>query len=57
MIQLIYLEEYDWLIKVFYITKNINTDIILNELDEMDCPADVFYQIADSLEDQYVNTG
>lgn len=57
MIQLIYLEEYDWLIKVFYITKNINTDIILNELDDMDCPADVFYQIADSLEAQYVNTG
>lgn len=57
MIQVIYLENYDWLIKVFYVTKELNPDLILNELDEIDCPAEIFYQAAELLESENLNAG
>ena len=50
MIQLIYLEKYDWLIKVFYITNHTNIDLILKELDDIDCHPEIFYEIAEILE-------
>ena len=50
MIQLIYLEKYDWLIKVFYITNDTNIDLILKELDDIDCHPEIFYKIAEILE-------
>lgn len=57
MIQLIYLEKYDWLIKVFYITNDTNIDLILKELDDIDCHPEIFYEIAEILESEILNTG
>jgi hypothetical protein len=38
IIQTIYLDKYDWLIKVFYAIDTYYIDDILSELDELDCP-------------------
>jgi len=56
-IQVIYLERYDWLIKIFYHTVPENADIILKELDDIDCEPDAFYKAADILESGEINTG
>ena len=55
--QLIYLEKYDWLIKIFYHTTPEDSDIILKELDDIDCEPDAFYKAAEILESGEINTG
>lgn len=55
--QLIYLDKYDWLIKVFYLIKDPHIEEILNELDAIDCEPDTFYRAAEMLEDGKLNTG
>ena len=55
--QLIYLDNYDWLIKVFYLVKNPDIDLILGELDSIDCDPEAFYKAADMLEHDDYNTG
>ena len=57
IVQLIYLEEYDWLIKIFYHATPEDADIILKELDDIDCEPDAFYQAADILESGEINAG
>lgn len=55
--QCCYLDKYDWLIKVFYEVKSEDIEIILNELDDMDCDPISFYKLADLFEDDPVNSG
>ena len=55
--QLIYLDKYDWLIKVFYLINNPDIDQILDELDAIDCEPDTFYRAAEMLESKKLNTG
>lgn len=55
--QIIYLEKYDWIIKAFYEVTTNDADIILRELDAIDCEPTAFYTFADQLESQYINTG
>lgn len=57
VVQIVYLEDYDWLIKVFYEVTSDDADIILNELDDIDCPADIYYNAADMLEVGDFDTG
>lgn len=57
MTQVIYLHDYDWLIKIFYVTDKLNPDIILNELDQIDCPTEIFYSAAELLESPETNLG
>ena len=55
--QIVYLKDYDWLIKVFYEVTSDDTDIILKELDDIDCPAEIYYSAAEMLEGDYPDTG
>ena len=55
--QIVYLEKYDWLIKVFYEVTSDDTDIILKELDDIDCPTEIYYSAAEMLEGGYFDTG
>ena len=55
--QVIYLKDYDWLIKVFYEVTSDDTDIILKELDDIDCPAEIYYSATEMLEEDYLDTG
>lgn len=57
IIQLIYLEKYDWLIKVFYNTTPDDSEVILKELDDIDCEPEAFYKAAEILESGVWNTG
>lgn len=57
VVQIVYLEDYDWLIKVFYEVTSDDADIILNELDDIDCPSDIYYNAADMLEIGDFDTG
>lgn len=57
VVQIVYLEDYDWLIKVFYEVTSDDADIILNELDDIDCPSDIYYNAADMLEVGDFDTG
>jgi len=57
IIQLIYLENYDWLIKIFYHATPEDSDIILRELDDIDCEPEAFYKAADTLESGEINAG
>ncbi len=57
IVQLIYLEKYDWLIKVFYNTTPEDSEVILKELDDIDCEPDAFYKAAEILESGRYNTG
>lgn len=53
----IYLDEYDWLIKAFYITSECDVVKILSELDSVDCEPDVFYKAAEMLENDELDSG
>lgn len=55
--QIIYLEDYDWLIKVYYEVDDQHTDAILGELNEIGCPTEPFYRAKQMLEDFEENTG
>ena len=55
--QIVYLKDYDWLIKVFYEVTSDDADIILKELDDIDCPAEIYYSAAEMLEGDYPDTG
>lgn len=56
-IQLIYLEKFDWLIKIFYNTNADDAEVILKELDEIECESNSFYKIAEMLESDNLNYG
>lgn len=55
--QIVYLKKYDWLIKVFYEVTSDDTDVILKELDSIDCPSEIYYSAAEMLEGNYLDTG
>lgn len=55
--QVVYLKDYDWLLKVFYEVDREDSDVILNELDQIDCDPKAFYALADQLENGNLNTG
>lgn len=55
--QLVYLPDYDWLIKVFYEASYKDADIILKELDDIDCESDIYYSAAEMLDNDYMDTG
>jgi hypothetical protein len=42
---------------VFYEVTSDDEDIILNELDDIDCPSDIYYNAADMLEVGDFDTG
>lgn len=56
-VQVVYLKDYDWLIKVFYEVTTDDSDVILSELDDIDCPSDIYYNAADMLEVGDFDTG
>lgn len=45
--QVIYLPDYDWLIKVFYEATSDDSELILEELDKIDCDPIPFYRLAE----------
>jgi len=45
--QIVYLDNYDWLIKVFYLIEDPFIEGILGELDSIDCEPDAFYRAAE----------
>ena len=47
----------DWLIKVFYNTTPDDSEVILKELDDIDCEPEAFYKAAEILESGVWNTG
>lgn len=55
--QVIYLKKYDWLIKAFYEASVDDADVILEELDSIDCEPYAFYKAAEMLECGYLDTG
>jgi len=55
--QVIYLKEYDWLIKVYYAVDQYYQDEILGELYSIDCEPEALNRAADMLENYEVNTG
>jgi len=55
--QIVYLDKYDWLIKVFYLIEDPDIDLILDELDSIDCEPDAFYRAANMLENNELNCG
>ena len=57
IVQVVYLEEYDWLLKVFYDVTREDSDVILNELDQIDCEPGAFFALAEKLEEGKLNTG
>lgn len=57
MEHVIYLDDYDWLIKVFYLTSDYNITKILSELDSIDCEPTAFYKAAEMLENEEVDAG
>lgn len=56
-IQLVYLDKYDWLIKVFYLIEDPDIEGILDELDSIDCEPEAFYKAAEMLEEEKLNQG
>lgn len=54
--QLVYLKDYDWLIKVFYEVSYEDADIILKELDDVDCEPQFYYNAAEMLDQDEVDT-
>ena len=57
IVQCCYLDDYDWLLKVFYEVDQNDSDLILKELDEIDCDPVAFYKLADLMESQALNFG
>lgn len=55
--QVIYLEKYDWLIKVYYAITDDSKNIILDELEAVDCPEYEFEQIKNIFKPFRKNTG
>lgn len=55
--QVIYLEDYDWLIKVYYAVTQYYTDEILGELDSIDCSPNSFREAEKMLVTEEMNTG
>jgi hypothetical protein len=55
--QIVYLDNYDWLIKVFYLVEDPFIEGILGELDSIDCEPDAFYRAAEMLENDELNSG
>lgn len=55
--QIVYLDKYDWLIKVFYLVEDPFIEGILGELDSIDCQPEAFYRAAEILENDELNAG
>ena len=57
IIQCCYLDKYDWLVKVFYEVQPEDTNIILKELDDIECDKIAFYKLLDLFESNITDTG
>ena len=57
IVQIIYLKKYDWLIKAFYEATSDDSDLILEELDQIDCEPRIYYDAAEMLENNHLDTG
>lgn len=57
VVQIIYLEKYDWLIKAFYEATDLDADLILEELEQIDCEPHIYYDAAEMLENNHLDTG
>ncbi len=55
IIQDIYLEDWDWTIKVFYVVDTCYIEVILAELENINCPEDTLLRVEKCLKE--VNTG
>lgn len=55
--QVIYLEDYDWLIKIYYAVSTYYTDEILEELDSIGCEGKAFESIKSMLINHTYNSG
>lgn len=55
--QVIYLDDYDWLLKIFFIESDYHADRILSELEAIDCEPEAFYRVAEMLETEEVDSG
>ena len=55
--QVIYLEQYDWLVKVYYAITEQHKEVILDELDSIDCPEYEMEQVANIFKPFRSNTG
>lgn len=57
IVQIIYLEDYDWLIKVYYAVTTYYRDEILDELDSIGCDKESYEKIEDMIDNFKLNTG
>lgn len=57
IVQVIYLEDYDWLIKVYYAVTTYYTEQILGELESMDCAYSIYNDAEKMLKEGKLNCG
>lgn len=57
IVQVIYLEDYDWLIKVYYAVSTYYADEILGELDSIGCSPSIYKRAEKMLRNYETNTG
>lgn len=55
--QVIYLQDYNWLLKVYYLTDFNNRELVLEELDSIGCSTDIMSQIYNMFEHEEYNRG
>lgn len=55
--QVIYLQDYNWLIKVYYLTDFNKRELVLEELDSIGCSTDIMSQIYNMFEHEEYNRG
>lgn len=55
--QVIYLYDYNWLLKVFYLTDFNNPEVILDELDSIGCSSGILAQIQKMFDQEEYNRG
>lgn len=55
--QIIYLEEYDWIIKMYYAVDDYYEKEILYELENIKCSQDIMNDVKDLLDSNTFNTG
>ena len=55
--QVIYLQDYNWLLKVFYLTDFNNPEVILDELDSIGCSSGILAQIQKMFDLEEYNRG
>lgn len=55
--QYIYLDNFDWSVKVFYEASFKDIDIVLDDLEAAECPQELLYATSEMFEDDLPNTG